>query len=301
MGRILRLGVWVFFAASAFSAFGQSAEESAARSAEQAGKLREAFTQYVAALQKTAEGSGDERRLQEAIVRLAPRLSPTPAIPEEARRFGVRGRAWMQDAKNEADVTEAIKEFAKALRIAPWWADGYINNGVALEKAGRYSDAVQSLKMYLLASPSAPDAGKVKDQVYMLEVRQEKAAQEKAAKDAVAQQQREKQIQAQRWLDGINGARFVFQAGPWGSSSMRFIHTFDVRSTEIVIGQIAYYGSDVQFNYPSGTWVEIERAKLQGREFVNRQGDRGTISEDGNTVHVVQTRGGPIITYRRQP
>jgi tetratricopeptide (TPR) repeat protein len=175
MGRTLHLAIAIFFAASAFSVFGQSAEESAARSAEQAGKLREAFAQYVAAVQKTAEGSGDERRLQEVIVRLVPRLSPTPAIPEDARRFGVRGRAWMKEAKSEADYTEAAREFAKALRIAPWWAEGYINHGVALEKAGRYSDAAQNLKMYLLASPSAPDAGKVKDHIYTLEVRQEKS------------------------------------------------------------------------------------------------------------------------------
>ena len=277
----------------------QSSKETEGRAAEQAGRLREALTHYIAALQSVSEGSADDQRLRETIIKLVQKLSPPPAVPEEARRFSVRGQTWINEAKNPSDLEEAAKEFARAVRVAPWWADGYINHGVALEKAGKFSEAIRSLKLYLLAAPAAPDADKVKGQIYALEVRQEKAAQEKAARDDVAQRQREEQLRAQRWLDSINGARFTFQDGPWPGSSMRFVHTIDIRGQQVVVGQIAYYGSDVQFTYPSGVWHETKRATLlQGREYVDPDGYRGTISEDGNSVHVVQKRGS--ITYRRQ-
>jgi tetratricopeptide (TPR) repeat protein len=207
----------------------------------------------------------------------------------------------IKDAKNPSDFEEAAKEFGRAVRAAPWWADGYINEGVALEKAGKFSDAIRSLKFYLLAAPAAPDADKIKDQIYALEVRQEKAAQEKAAKDAVAQRQREEQLREQRWLDSINGARFTVQLGPWPKSSMRFIRTIDIKGREVIFGEIAYYGSDVQYNVPSGTWMEDGRATLRGREFdrPGKEVGRGTISEDGNSV-VIQWSSGSSFTYRRQ-
>lgn len=151
----------LFFAISA-PVFSQSSEESAGRAAEQAGKLREALTQYVAALQSVPEGSADDQRLRETIIKLIQKLSPPPALPEEARRFSVRGQIAIKDAKSAVDFAEASKEFGKALRVAPWWADGYFNQGVALEKAGKYSQAARALKFYLLAAPNAPDVQNVR-------------------------------------------------------------------------------------------------------------------------------------------
>lgn len=183
----------VLFFATSIPLFSQSSEESAGRNAEQAGKLREALTQYVAALQKTTEGSADDQRLRETIINLVQRLSPPPAIPEEARRFSVRGQVWVKQAKNPSDFDEAAKEFGKALRVAPWWADGYINHGISLEKAGKYNEAIRSLKLYLLAAPNAPDADKVKDQIYALELRQEKTQKQASA----ASQEQERRIREQ--------------------------------------------------------------------------------------------------------
>ena len=68
----------------------QSSEEAAGKTAEQAGQYREALGQYAAALKKTAEGNADEQRLREAAIRVTQKLSPPPALPEEAPVFSPR-------------------------------------------------------------------------------------------------------------------------------------------------------------------------------------------------------------------
>jgi hypothetical protein len=175
----------------------QSWKEAEGQAAEQAGRLHEALTNYVAALQSVPEGSANDQRLRETIIKLVQKLSPPPALPEEARRFSIRGQTWIKEAKNSSDFDEAAKEFSKALRVAPWWADGYINQAVALEKTGRFDSAIRSLRLYLLAAPAAPDAEKVKEQIYVLEVRQEKAQKETAArKEEQDRKRREEETKA---------------------------------------------------------------------------------------------------------
>lgn len=116
--------------------------------------------------------------------------------------------------------------------------------------------------------------------------------------DAIAQLQREEQLREQRWLDSINGARFTVQLAPWPSSSMRFIRTINIKGREIIFGEIAYYGSDVQYNVSSGVWEgESRTAVLRGREFdrPGKEVGRGTMSEDGNSV-VIQWPSGSSFT-----
>jgi len=203
--------VLAFILIGASYAWSQSLEESRAKAAEQAGKLREALTHYVSALQSVSEGSADDQPLRETIIKLVQKLSPPPAVPEEARRFSIRGQTWIKEAKNSSDFEEAAKEFGKALRVAPWWADGYINQAVALEKAGKFDGAIRSLKLYLLAAPAAPDAEKVKEQIYVLEVRQEKAQKETATrKEEQERKRREEEAKA------LDISRFV---GSWCSNN----------------------------------------------------------------------------------
>jgi tetratricopeptide (TPR) repeat protein len=176
-------------------------EEVLGHQAEEAGKLREALSHYVTALQSTPEGSDAEQWLREKVIKLALKIQPSPAIPEEARKFSVRGQAAIREAKNPSDFQEVAKEFIKALRIAPWWADGYFNLGLAQEKAGQLNEAIQSLKLYLLASPNASDGRKVQDQIYAIEYQQEKVR-----KEAMERKEREKQIVAA--LPGDWGKQF---------------------------------------------------------------------------------------------
>ena len=165
-----------WFLAIAISPISAADEEALGRKAEEAGKLRLALTHYVSALQSASEGSSTEQRLREKIIRLAPKIQPPPAVPEEAERQMARGRAAVKAARDEQGFMRAAKEFGKGLNVAPWLVDGYYNLGVVLDKAGKYDEAIKNLKLYLVAFPAAKDA---KNLIYEIEYRKEEATRQK--------------------------------------------------------------------------------------------------------------------------
>ncbi len=253
MSRLIRIiMIVVLLVGFNFAIVWSTDHEAMGRQSEVGGKLREALTYYVAALQSTSQGSDADRRLREKMISLAQRIQPPPAVPEEAQRFAVRGGTAIREAKNVSDLQEAITEFTKALRIAPWWPDAYFNLGVAQEKAGQLNEAVRSLKLYLLAAPNAQDARKVQDQIYSIEYRQEKAAKEIAAK-ARAEQERLKPPTAQEL------------AGTWRFKGSTLYALTQAPDLSVTAG-----GESLLFDrvgnvsrYPSGTLVKF---KLNGYE-----------------------------------
>lgn len=96
------------------------------------------------------------------------------AIPEDARRHMIRGRAALEMAKSPEDYRFAIEEFAQAVKLAPDWADAYYNLAVVQEKAGQVSDALASYRRYLELAPNASDAQKVQDEIVRLEYQLER-------------------------------------------------------------------------------------------------------------------------------
>jgi tetratricopeptide (TPR) repeat protein len=254
---LLILAPFLIVATALGIASAQSGKEAEGRAAEQSGRLREALTHYVAALQSAPEGSADDQRLREVIIKLAQRLTPPPAVPEEARRFSVRGQIAIKEAKSPSDFDEAAKEFGKALRTAPWWADGYVNQAVALEKAGKFSEAIRSLKFYLLAAPAARDTDKIKEQIYALEYRQKKAG-----KEAVAKREEQERKRREEQAKASDPARL---AGDWC-----YLHPS---------GEVWCDGNHRRTIRVTGASFEIWEETLQGR----RIAFRGTIQgEDLN-------------------
>ncbi len=161
----------------------QKAKLAKVTDAEQAGvaaeanrKPREAFKQYLAGLEALADLQAPEvdTRIREKIVKLVPRLTPPPTIPEEAERQMVYGGTALKEAKTAKDYQHAVTEFEKAIRLAPWWGAAYFNLGVVQEKVRDYEAAIRNLNLYLLASPDAPDAKEVKAKVYELEFKLKK-------------------------------------------------------------------------------------------------------------------------------
>jgi tetratricopeptide (TPR) repeat protein len=145
-------------------------EASLGHKAEQAGKLRQALNHYLNALQSAQEGSYKDQELRGKILNIVKRIQPPPAIPEEAERHMARGEAAVETAKKKSDFMNAANEFREALHIAPWFADGYYNLGVVLDKAGKYDEAILNLKLYLVGVPNARDAKKL---IYKIEYRKE--------------------------------------------------------------------------------------------------------------------------------
>ena len=103
------------------------------------------------------------------IISLYHKLDPPPAVPEEARKLAIFAQTATKLARDEKDYDRAIAEYVKVIKLAPWWADIHVNLALLQEKTGRFSEAVESLKFYLMASPYAPDTQKIKMKIYELE------------------------------------------------------------------------------------------------------------------------------------
>lgn len=90
----------------------------------------------------------------------------SPAIAQtsldEARRHLNRGMAAVEMVKDPADYDLAIEEFQKAQALAPDWADVYYNLGLIQEKAGKFREAVVTLRKYLQLAPGSPEAAEVR-------------------------------------------------------------------------------------------------------------------------------------------
>ena len=208
--------------------------------------------------------------IREEIIGFVSAMKPSPPVPDQAQRYFVQGNTLMKSANNAADYNLAIDKYKEALMEAPWWGDAYYNLGVALESAGRYDDAIDSLKLYLLTNP--PTADEDKKKIYAIEAKKEKADQEKK--------------NSQDLLRKINGARFVYRSH--GTIAMTgapadFMDTLDVLGDTITVGQGLASGQDWSAN--GGITYKIEGQKVHC--FANGkaipQGD-GILADDGSTI-----------------
>jgi len=222
-------------------------------------------------------------------------MKPAPAVPEEAKRHLVRGKAAFKGAKEARDFNDAADEFKKALLYAPWLAEGYYNLGVIQDKASDYDDAMKNLKFYLIAAPKAPDAEKVKELIYEIEYRKDKAAKDKeAASRKVAEDKRAQQEAAARkqaeFLGRINGARYAYYFwGTRGDTGARAEHviTLEVRGDTMIQGQGLANGRDWSLDSMMAFKIDgrILRCFMNGKALPEND---GIISDDGSTTTVGQ-------------
>ncbi len=96
------------------------------------------------------------------------------SVPEEARRHMARGIAAIETAKSTGDYVLAALEFEKAAKLAPDWPDVYYSLGSVQAKMGDPASAVKSYQRYLELAPRAPDAEKVRQEMYKLEYLQDR-------------------------------------------------------------------------------------------------------------------------------
>jgi tetratricopeptide (TPR) repeat protein len=155
------------------------------------------LNQYVSDVQKAP----NDTALREKIIKHVRTMKSAPRIPEEARRFMARGKAAFKGAREAEDFGDAAREFENALLAAPWLADGYYNLGITQDKSGQYAAAIESLRLYLLAAPDAPDIEQTKELIYEIEYRMEVKAKESSA-EARANRERETSKAFLRSLDG---------------------------------------------------------------------------------------------------
>ena len=141
-----------------------------ANEAEQQGQRTEAFHHYM-----TAVNSGDSFQLAtlEKIIVLYQKLDSPPPISEEARKHAAFASFAVKEAKDNNGYQRALAEYHRAIRLAPWWPDLYVNSALLFEQMGDYQAAFNLLKIYFVAAPDAPDREQMKTKLYELEFKAE--------------------------------------------------------------------------------------------------------------------------------
>ena len=140
-----------------------SDREAAGLAAEKAGQVHQALDHYMAALQALPDPPPVEtdQRLRERIIRLASKLDPPPAVPEEARQRIFKSQAAYKSAQNPDELKIAVSELQRTLRAAPWVASGYFILGELQKKLGNGQVSERSFWLYLRAVPIAQAAESV--------------------------------------------------------------------------------------------------------------------------------------------
>jgi len=150
------------------------ATETAGDEAAKAGAVNTALARYKEVMNLSGDNKDEDQRLREKIIRLVVSLKIQPPIPEEVRRYAVRAQTLIK-TKQSAGYAQAVTELTNAMRVAPWWADGYYNLGLMQQGAEDFAGAIRSLKLCLLADTNAANTGAIRSKIYELEILNEEA------------------------------------------------------------------------------------------------------------------------------
>lgn len=135
------------------------------------GEPRKAFRIYLSILRQDPDYAPlkSTYNTYKRAIEVSRKVKPLPPLSEAYRREIVVGLANVKDAKTREDYLKALGHFVKASRIAPWSPVPYEALGHISETLGDYASAAGYFKLYLLASPNAPNARAIRDHVYVLE------------------------------------------------------------------------------------------------------------------------------------
>lgn len=100
------------------------------------------------------------------MVKLLRRKGGTAPVLQKAKKHTNRGEASI---KQRGDYNEAIKEFKRAVEVAPGTPSVNLNLARACEKAGDYECSVEYYKKYLLLAGNAKDSRAIKRKINKLQ------------------------------------------------------------------------------------------------------------------------------------
>jgi hypothetical protein len=235
----------------------------------------EQLQQMVEQLQK----SPGDNALREKIIKVAPTLKPSPALPDAAVTFEGRARFAFKNAKSEDDYLAAAREYEKAVATAPWVLNLYSDLCLSYEKAGKYGDAKRQCGYYLSGLTDPAQIADVKGRIAGLEFGIEKANSPQAR--AASQKQRDEELV--RSLDG----------GVWlCDDDQRWRYTIEIKGNRLF--RVTVNKNDHNLDHSN------LKATLTGKKFIvpgsaqcNRNIDysdsnscdgTGEISDDGKTI-----------------
>ena len=131
-----------------------------------------AIAQWTIAFQRMPAGLQKQQLLQK-ILQQAGSMDSPPPLTLEAQRHYLRGNAALKTAREPVDLDRAISEFQWAATYSPWVANIYLNASAASGVRLRYGRAIESLKLFLTASPKVKNVEDVLAKLAELEYQQE--------------------------------------------------------------------------------------------------------------------------------
>jgi len=174
--------------------------------------------------------------LREKIIKLAQKMKPAPAVPDEAIEFEGRAQFAFKSAKAESDYLAAAKEYEKAISVAPWVSGYYSDLCTIYEKAGKFEEAKRNCEFSLVGLADAAQITDIKRRIAGL-----KYGIEQNSPEAIAARKREES--AKRGLAGfwqIQSSRVVYSNpnvtqvnadGVWTTIKSPIGDTYEFRKT----------------------------------------------------------------------
>ncbi len=163
----------------------------------EAGQSAKALALYASALVKAQDLGGEaEQNIRTKIVNYAAGLPQAPAIPEKAREHLVRSSYLL---KKGQDIGLVEREIVEALRLAPWWLEGYYNLGILQAGQNKFEQATQNLRLFMAAAPGDPRVQAAQDKIFEINIAKEEA-------------ERIRGMQG-RWVDASGGSYAVAMNG----------------------------------------------------------------------------------------
>ena len=138
----------------------------------------EQLTHYLEQLQ---QNPGDDE-LRSKIIALALSINPKPPTPDLAWEASGKGGFLLENGKTVSDFVSGAAAFGQAALLAPWVPDFYFNEGVLLERAERYQEAIKAFRWYVTVAPGSDDRTDVLVRIGRLQAIAEKREQEPGGK-----------------------------------------------------------------------------------------------------------------------
>lgn len=215
-------------------------------------------------LHKFTTNPADES-LRKTIIHFVAALDLRPEIPDEARRHFETAVGMMRAVTTSAGAELAITKYKEALILAHWWGEAYLLDSEALQQGRQYREAIQALRLYMLAEPqNAPEA---QSRIHRLQGEQKVAALQDGKKSAVqstndaphADAATKNESPDDALIRSLDGARYGWSSA---AGNIRQSATFEIHGHRVLLRW-----EEGKPNKKGGPSVHLEQFPIMGRNF----------------------------------